>query len=135
MALSVGTGPFGHAPSGVWNREPPELKGLIYFEDFPRRVRAEFAGETVVDSRNAKLLHEHGLLPVLYFPADEVRTDLFRPSDKRTKCPWKGEASYYTLEADGQVSPDSVFFYPEPKQPARMVTDRVAFWKDVEVRP
>jgi uncharacterized protein (DUF427 family) len=114
MAMTVGTGPFGHSPNGVWNRETPELKGLIYFEDFPRRVRVEFAGETIVDSRHAKLLHEHGLLPILYFPAEEVRTDLFRPSDKSTTCPWKGDASYWSVDVAGRSADDAVWEYREP---------------------
>jgi uncharacterized protein (DUF427 family) len=114
MAMTVGSGPFGHTPNGVWNRETPETKGLIYFEDFPRRMRAEFAGETIVDSRHAKLLHEHGLLPTLYFPAEEVRTDLFRPSEKHTKCPWKGQASYWSLDVAGIVAKDAVWEYKDP---------------------
>jgi uncharacterized protein (DUF427 family) len=114
VALTVGTGPFGHRPSGAWNRPVPDLKGLIYLEDFPRRIRAEFAGQTVVDSRHAKLLHEHGLLPVLYFPADEVRTDLLVPSDKSTHCPWKGDASYWAVDVDGRSADDAVWEYRDP---------------------
>jgi uncharacterized protein (DUF427 family) len=112
--MTVGTGPFGHAPAGVWNRETPERKGLLYFEDFPRRVRAEWGGQTIVDSRRAKLLHEGGLLPVLYFPADEVRTDLFRPSEKTSKCPWKGQASYWSIEVAGRTVEDAVWEYQDP---------------------
>ena len=51
MALTVGTAPFGQHPAGAFNREMPAYKGLIYFEDSPRRIRARFGGETVVDSR------------------------------------------------------------------------------------
>src|SRR5918997_6926055 len=109
MALTVGTGPFGHLPAGVWNRQPPEQRGLIYFEDFPRRIRAEFAGETVVDSRHAKLLHEHGLLPVLYFPEDEVRTDLLEPSEHKTYCPWKGDARHHTLRVGEAVAENAAW--------------------------
>ena len=114
MAMTVGTGPLGHAPAGVFNRPLPDLKGLIYFEDFARRIRAEFGGQTVVDSRHAKLLHEHGLLPVLYFPASEVRTDLFVPSDKVTTCPWKGDASYWSVDVHGQRAEDAVWEYRDP---------------------
>jgi uncharacterized protein (DUF427 family) len=128
MTMTVGTGPFGHVPAGTFNRDLPDLKGLIYFEDFPRRVRAEFAGETVVDSRNAKLLHEHGLLPVLYFPADEVRTDLFRPSDKRTKCPWKGEASYWSVDVAGQSADNAVWEYRDPIPEAPPLKGYFAFY-------
>jgi hypothetical protein len=56
--------------------------------------------------------------------------------DRRTPtpwCPWKGTASYYSLEVDGQVNPDAVWYYPDPKPKAAMVADRVAFWKGVVV--
>ena len=127
MTLTVGTGPFGPAPGGVWNRDTPELKGLIYFEDFPRRVRAELAGETVVDSRSAKLLHEHGILPVLYFPQDEVRMDLLEPTDKHTTCPWKGEAGYWSVRAGDRVAEDAVWGYPRPVDGAPPLQGYVAF--------
>ena len=126
MTLTVGTGPFGHSPAGVWNRETPELKGLFYFEDFPRRVRAELAGETVVDSRKAKLLHEHGILPVLYFPQDEVRMDLLEASDKRTNCPWKGEATYWSIRAGDEVAESAVWSYPKPVDGAPALNGYVA---------
>jgi uncharacterized protein (DUF427 family) len=130
MTMTVGTGPLGQAPAGVFNRPMPDLKGLIYFEDFLPRIRGEFAGETVVDSRHAKLLHENGLLPVLYFPEDEVRTELFEPSDKHTKCPWKGEASYWSIRVGDRVSKDAVWYYPEPLEGAPPIKGYVAFYWD-----
>src|SRR5215218_5445433 len=99
MSLMIGTGPFGQRPAGVFNRELPQVKGLIYFEDSPRRIRARLAGETVVDSRHAKLLHEQAHLPVYYFPEVEVRMDLLEPTDHSTHCPYKGEASYWSVRA------------------------------------
>ena len=68
-----------------------------------------------------------------YFPAESVRADLLRPSDTHTVCPWKGTASYVGLEVDGQVNADAAWFYPEPKDAAREITGRYAFWKGVEV--
>ncbi len=68
-----------------------------------------------------------------YFPRAALRDDLVRESDTHTVCPWKGTASYYTLELDGVRSEDAVWYYPEPKPDAAMVRDRVAFWKDVQV--
>ena len=114
MALTVGSGPFGRTPAGTFNREVPPLKGLIYFEDFPRRIRVRLGGETVVDSRHAKLLHEHGLLPILYFPESEVRTDLLEPSTHATFCPWKGEATHYSLRAGESFAENAVWTYPQP---------------------
>ena len=68
-----------------------------------------------------------------YFPRTALRDDLVRTSDTHTFCPWKGTASYYSLEQAGKKSADAVWYYPEPKPEAEMVRDRVAFWKDVKV--
>jgi uncharacterized protein (DUF427 family) len=68
-----------------------------------------------------------------YFPISSVRRDLLRDSDTHTVCPWKGTASYYSLEVDGQTNPDAVWYYPEPKDAAKEITDHVAFWHGVEV--
>jgi uncharacterized protein (DUF427 family) len=68
-----------------------------------------------------------------YFPRAALRDDVIRESGTHTVCPWKGTASYYTLEHEGTRSDDAVWYYPEPKPDAAMVRDRVAFWKDVQV--
>ena len=128
MALTVGTGPFGPRPAGEFNFELPRTKGLIYFEDSPRRIRARLGGETVVDSRHAKLLHEQGHLPVYYFPAGEVRMDLLVPSEKHTRCPFKGEASYWSVHAGGKVAEDAVWSYPEPIKGAPDLAGWFAFY-------
>ena len=128
MSLTVGTGPFGQRPGGEFNFELPRRKGLIYFEDSPRRIRARLGGETVVDSRRAKLLHEHGHLPVYYFPRDEVRMDLLEPSAKRTRCPFKGDASYWSVRAGGKLARDAVWGYPVPIAEAPPIADHLAFY-------
>lgn len=69
-----------------------------------------------------------------YFPRAAVRDDVLRPSDHHTLCPWKGTASYFHLEVDGQVNRDAVWYYPTPKDAAKEITGRVAFWHGVEVR-
>lgn len=68
-----------------------------------------------------------------YFPIDSVKSEYLRPSDKETVCPWKGTASYYTLEVDGQQNPDAAWFYPQPKDAAAEIKDHVAFWRGVIV--
>ncbi len=70
-----------------------------------------------------------------YFPRSSLREDVLRPSSTTSVCPWKGTASYYSLELDGAASADAVWFYPQPMDGAQMVADRVAFWKDVSVTP
>ena len=69
-----------------------------------------------------------------YFPRDAVREDVLRPSDHHTLCPWKGTASYYHLEVDGQVNRDAVWYYPTTKDAAKEIEGRVAFWHGVRVR-
>ena len=68
-----------------------------------------------------------------YFPLEDVRQDVLRPSETHTWCPWKGTASYYDLEVDGKVNANAVWFYPTPKDAAKEINGRVAFWHGVEV--
>lgn len=68
-----------------------------------------------------------------YFPASSVDEAVLRPSTTTSVCPWKGTASYYSLEVDGKTNADAVWFYPEPKPAAAEIADHVAFWKGVEI--
>jgi len=68
-----------------------------------------------------------------YFPRASLAEEHFRPSDKHTTCPWKGEASYLTVDAAGAEAVDAAWFYPDPKPKAEQLRDRVAFWGDVSV--
>ena len=70
-----------------------------------------------------------------YFPRDSVREGVvLRPSDTHSVCPWKGSASYFSVEVDGKVNTDAAWYYPEPKDAAREITGRLAFWKGIQVR-
>jgi uncharacterized protein (DUF427 family) len=68
-----------------------------------------------------------------YFPIESVNADLLEPSSKHTSCPWKGEASYYSLNVDGNVNADAAWFYPAPKDAAKEIKDHIAFWRGVTV--
>jgi uncharacterized protein (DUF427 family) len=68
-----------------------------------------------------------------YFPREAVRDDVLRASETSTVCPWKGTASYYSLEVDGQTNQDAAWYYPDPKDAAKEITGRVAFWRGVQV--
>lgn len=68
-----------------------------------------------------------------YFPAESLSREYFAPSGTHTTCPWKGEASYYTVQVGGQQNPDAAWFYPDPKEAAWQIRRRVAFWKGVQV--
>ena len=69
-----------------------------------------------------------------YFPPESVPGGRLEPSETRTTCPWKGEAHYYNVVADGEVNPDAAWTYPEPKAAADEIRGRIAFWKGVTVR-
>jgi uncharacterized protein (DUF427 family) len=69
-----------------------------------------------------------------YFPAESLTMAYFAPSPTHTTCPWKGVASYYTLQVEGRQNPDAAWYYPNPKPAAAQITGRVAFWKGVEVK-
>ena len=64
-----------------------------------------------------------------YFPPEAVKREYLKPSDTHTVCPWKGTASYYHVEVDGQRNPDAAWYYPEPRAAARQIKDHVAFWR------
>ena len=68
-----------------------------------------------------------------YFPIESVHKDYLNESETHTICPWKGTASYYDLEVDGKINPDAVWYYPNPSELAKSITNRVAFWKGVQV--
>lgn len=68
-----------------------------------------------------------------YFPHDSIKKEFYKPSQTHSVCPWKGEASYYTIEVDGKVNTDAAWFYPEVSELAKGIKNRVAFWKGVEV--
>lgn len=91
-------------------------------------MKAVWNGTTVAESDDTVVVEGNH-----YFPADSVREELLRPSDTHTICPWKGTASYYTLDVEGQQNRDAAWYYPEPKSAAAEIKDRVAFWRGVEV--
>lgn len=70
-----------------------------------------------------------------YFPKESVKREYLKNSNTHTTCPWKGLASYYTLTVDGEDNPDSAWYYPEPKEAASQIKDRIAFWKGVQITP
>jgi uncharacterized protein (DUF427 family) len=68
-----------------------------------------------------------------YFPASALKAEYTLPSNTKTMCSWKGQASYLSLFVGGNANPDAVWFYPEPKEAAAEIKGRVAFWKGVRV--
>jgi uncharacterized protein (DUF427 family) len=91
-------------------------------------MKATWNGTTIAESDDTVVVEGNH-----YFPAESLRSDLTRESTTHTTCPWKGEVSYYDLVVDGKTNKDAVWYDPEPKEAARQIANRVAFWKGVEV--
>ena len=92
-------------------------------------MKAVWNGTTLAESDHTVVVEGNH-----YFPADAVKMEYFKPSDTHTTCPWKGQASYYTVSVDGQENSDAAWFYPQPKDAAKQITGHVAFWRGVKVQ-
>jgi uncharacterized protein (DUF427 family) len=68
-----------------------------------------------------------------YFPISSLNRDCITFSNHHTMCSWKGQASYYSLLVNGEMNTDAAWYYPEPKNEADSIKDRVAFWKGVRI--
>ncbi|KAF3887055.1 MULTISPECIES: DUF427 domain-containing protein [Nostocales] len=68
-----------------------------------------------------------------YFPPSAVNKEYFKESDTHTTCPWKGVASYYSIEVDGQLNKDAAWYYPSAKDKAKNIEGYIAFWRGVKV--
>lgn len=92
-------------------------------------MKAIWNGKTIAESDNTIVVENNH-----YFPPDAVSKQYLQPSDTHTTCPWKGEASYYSLNVDGKENKDAAWYYPHPKDAAKEITDYIAFWRGVEVK-
>lgn len=98
-------------------------------------MKAAWNGKTLAEAEKDALIYIEGNW---YFPPEAVNREFFKPSSTQTTCPWKGEASYYTVSVDGQENADAAWYYHEPKASAVQTvkhdfTDYVAFWRGVTV--
>lgn len=95
-----------------------------------RHVRVVVDAVTVAESRKPTLLFETGLPTRYYLPVADVRTDLLRPSDSVTGCPYKGNASWWSLEVDGNVYDDLVWMYRLPTAESQRIAGLMAFYDE-----
>ena len=87
-------------------------------------ARAIWNGIVIADSDDTEIVEGNH-----YFPPESVKTEYFKESSTHTTCPWKGLASYYTLEADGEELSDGAWYYPTPKSAAKNIENYVAFYR------
>ena len=120
----------GAGPAPGFKKKPDYM---VHIEPSPRRVRVEFGGETLVDTTHALLLRETGHTPVYYFPPADVRFDLMERTDHSTHCPFKGDASYWTVRSGGKEAENAVWAYENPFTECLAIKDHVSFyWKKVD---
>ena len=93
-------------------------------------AKATWKGVTLAESDRTVVVEGNQ-----YFPPDSIHPDYFRPSETHSVCPWKGTASYYDVEVNGERNSDAAWYYPAPKAAAAQIKDYVAFWKGVRVEP
>lgn len=91
-------------------------------------MKAIWNGQVLAESDDTVVVENNH-----YFPAASLNMAFFVDSAHETSCPWKGTASYYSITAGGQTNANAAWFYKEPKDAAKQIKGRVAFWKGVQV--
>lgn len=91
-------------------------------------MKAIWNNEVIAESDDTVIIENNH-----YFPLDSVTKKFLVSSNTHTTCPWKGTASYYTLEVNGQQNKDAAWYYADPKPAANTIKNRIAFWKGVQV--
>ena len=114
MTLTFPGAPLASEPPITTNYAIDGPRHRLLLHPFPRRVRARFAGEVVLDSTHGALLHESNILPRLYVPFEDIRVDLLERTDHTTHCPFKGDASYWSVRVGDRVAENAVWTYESP---------------------
>jgi uncharacterized protein (DUF427 family) len=100
----------------------------IAIDATPQRVRVTFAGRIVADTRRALLLKEASYPPVVYVPRQDVDATLLKRTEHKTTCPYKGEASYYSIQADGRVAENAIWSYEHPFADVDIIAGYMGFY-------
>lgn len=114
------------AGPGPGYAERPEHK--IEFEPVAKRIRIVLGGETIADTTAALILYETRHVPVYYLPRADVAMDRLAPTDHSTHCPFKGDASYFTVAAGGKTAENAVWSYELPFDEVTGIRDYLAFY-------
>jgi uncharacterized protein (DUF427 family) len=93
-----------------------------------KRVRVTFGGKRIADSANALVLNEAGYKPVFYIPRADVAMDALTRTDHASHCPYKGDASYFSISAGGRTAVNAVWSYEQPFPAVAEIKDRLAFY-------
>ena len=114
MTLTYPGAPFGPKPPSTVNYRIDGPAHKLLLHPYPRRIRAEFAGRTVLDTTGGMLLHETALPPRLYVPEADLDASAFVPTELSTHCPFKGDATYRSLVVGDRTVENALWAYPTP---------------------
>ena len=129
MSLTKGRGPLSGRPADTnYTVEAPPHR--ILFEPDPRRLRASVGERVVFDTTAAHLLHETGILPVAYVPLSDFDSALLGRSATTTHCPFKGDATYWSIRVGDDVREDAVWAYEDPIDSALWLKGFAALYFD-----
>ncbi|MDR6289008.1 MULTISPECIES: DUF427 domain-containing protein [Inquilinus] len=96
----------------------------------PGRVVVTVAGRVVADTRAALTLREASYPAVLYIPRQDADMALLQRTDHSTYCPYKGDASYYSIPGGGERSANAIWTYEAPHEAVAAIKDHLAFYPD-----
>jgi uncharacterized protein (DUF427 family) len=100
----------------------------IHIAAAARKVSARYMGHVIAESDDVLILREAGYQPVAYFPRADVSMAFFSPTDRRTYCPYKGHAGYFSILMDGELAENAAWTYETPYPAMELIRDRVAFF-------
>ena len=102
----------------------------ITIEKNPNRVKVSFNGTVIADTTRALVLKEGPLPPATYIPREDVQMSYLQQTDHSTHCPFKGNASYFSVHVDGQTADSAVWTYETPIDSVAEIKDCLSFYKD-----
>ncbi len=92
------------------------------------KIKAFWKGQLIAESGHTEIVDRNH-----YFPMDSIKKEFFKETKHQTTCPWKGEASYFSIEVNGEINKNAAWYYPIPSDKAMNIKNYVAFWRGVEV--
>lgn len=133
MTLTVGSGPLAGKPDGSFNFAIESPAHRLMLQDYPLRLRATIGDRVVLDSTRVRLMHETGHLVRPYAPFDDFDAEVLEATGTRTHCPFKGDASYWSVRTGERVVEDAIWAYEDPLPSAPWLAGLAAlYWEKAD---
>lgn len=119
---------MNHAVNSIG--EPIDRQHVVFIQHSDRRIKVEFGGEVIADSINTLVLKETNCADVYYFPPGDVRMEFLKPTATSSHCPYKGDASYWSIKTARKELVDAAWSYHQPLKECPELRDHIAFYAD-----